>query len=166
MRQLVDKLCFEPCFEAAFGGTLRYGVPFARVDGFGRGEGGWQEVEMAHGSDIHLFVTPWTVVRQAPQSMGFPRQEYWSGLSFPSPGDLPDPGIKPFFLPWQEDYLPLSHQGSPYHLLCFEVERTIDVGALMLPGGTSGKEPASQCRRHKRHRFDPWVGKIPWRRAW
>ena len=34
------------------------------------------------------------------------------------------------------------------------------------PGGTSGKEPTCQCRRHKRHRFDPWVGKIPWRRAW
>ena len=34
------------------------------------------------------------------------------------------------------------------------------------PGGTSGKEPACQCRRHKRHRFDPWVGKIPWKRAW
>ena len=34
------------------------------------------------------------------------------------------------------------------------------------PGSTSGKEPASQCRRHKRHRFDSWVGKIPWRRTW
>ena len=34
------------------------------------------------------------------------------------------------------------------------------------PGGTSGKEHTCQCRRHKRHRFDPWVGKIPWRRAW
>ena len=40
-------------------------------------------------------VTPWTVACQAPLSMGFPRQEYWSGLSFPTPGDLPDPGIKP-----------------------------------------------------------------------
>ena len=40
-------------------------------------------------------VTPWTVARQAPMSMGFPRQEYWSGLPFPSPGDLPDPGFKP-----------------------------------------------------------------------
>ena len=39
--------------------------------------------------------TPWTVARQAPLSMGFSRQEYWSGLPFPSPGDLPDPGIKP-----------------------------------------------------------------------
>ena len=38
--------------------------------------------------------TPWTVACQAPLSMGFPRQEYWSGLPFPSPGDLPEPGIK------------------------------------------------------------------------
>ena len=42
-----------------------------------------------------LFVTPWTVAHQAPLSLGFFRQEYWSGLSFPSPGDLPNPGIKP-----------------------------------------------------------------------
>ena len=41
------------------------------------------------------FVTPWIVACQAPLSMGFPRQEYWSVLPFPSPGDLPDPGIKP-----------------------------------------------------------------------
>ena len=42
-----------------------------------------------------LFVTPWTVAHQAPPSMGFSRQEYWSGLPFPSPGDLPNPGIEP-----------------------------------------------------------------------
>ena len=41
------------------------------------------------------FVTPWTVACQAPLSMRFPRQEYWNGLPFPSPGDLPNPGIKP-----------------------------------------------------------------------
>ena len=40
------------------------------------------------------FVAPWTVSRQAPPSMGFSKQEYWSGLPFPSPGDLPDPGIE------------------------------------------------------------------------
>ena len=40
-------------------------------------------------------VTSWTVACQAPLSMGFPRQEYWSGLPFPSPGDLPDPGVEP-----------------------------------------------------------------------
>ena len=45
---------------------------------------------------LHLtfFATSWTVASQAPLSMGFPRQEYWSGLSFPSPGDLPNPGIE------------------------------------------------------------------------
>ena len=46
-------------------------------------------------SHVQLFLTPWTVAHQAPLSMGFSRQEYWSGLSFPSPGDLLDPGIKP-----------------------------------------------------------------------
>ena len=44
---------------------------------------------------FQLFGTPWPVTRQAPLSMGFPRQEYWSGLPFPPPGDLPAPGIKP-----------------------------------------------------------------------
>ena len=46
-------------------------------------------------SCVQLFVTPWTVACQAPLSMGFPRQECWSGLPFPSLGDLPDPRIKP-----------------------------------------------------------------------
>ena len=46
-------------------------------------------------SYVQLFATPWTVAHQAPLSMGFPRQEYWSGLPFPPPGDLLDPGIEP-----------------------------------------------------------------------
>ena len=46
-------------------------------------------------SHVCLFATRWTVAHQAPLSMGFLRQEYWNGLPFPSPGDLPDPGIKP-----------------------------------------------------------------------
>ena len=45
-------------------------------------------------SHVWLFANPWTVTHQAPLSMGFPSQEYWSGLSFPSLGDLPDPGIE------------------------------------------------------------------------
>ena len=45
-------------------------------------------------SHVQLFATPWTVAYQAPPSMGFSRQEHWSGLLLPSPGDLPDPGIK------------------------------------------------------------------------
>jgi len=46
-------------------------------------------------SRVRLFATPWTVAHQAPLSMGFSRQEYWSGLPFPSPGGLPDQGIEP-----------------------------------------------------------------------
>ena len=46
-------------------------------------------------SRVQFFVTPRTVVHQAPLSTGFPRQQYWSGLPFPSPGNLPDPGIEP-----------------------------------------------------------------------
>ena len=46
-------------------------------------------------SRVWLFATRWTVAYQAPLSMGFPQQEHWSGFPFPSPGDLPDPGIKP-----------------------------------------------------------------------
>ena len=52
----------------------------------------WSEVKWSR-SVVSDSATPWTVAHQAPSSMGFSRQEYWSGLPFPSPGDLPDPGI-------------------------------------------------------------------------
>ena len=55
---------------------------------------------------------PIAVAHQAPLSMGFPRQEYWSQLPFPSPGNIPDPGIEPTSPELQADSLPLSHQGS------------------------------------------------------
>ena len=57
-------------------------------------------------SRIRLFATPQTVAYQAPPYMGFSRQEYWSGLPFPSPGDLPDPGIEPGSPALQADALP------------------------------------------------------------
>ena len=56
-------------------------------------------------SCVRLFATPWTVAYQAPPSMGFSRQEYWSGLPFPSPGGLPDPGIEPGSPEFQADAL-------------------------------------------------------------
>ena len=55
------------------------------------------------------LASPWTVVHQAPLSMGSSRQEYWTGLPFPTPGDLPDPGIEPKSPVLQVDSLPLSH---------------------------------------------------------
>ena len=64
-------------------------------------------------SRVRLFVTPWTAAYQAPPSMGFSRQEYWSGVPFPSPGDLPDPGIKPGSLALQADALPSKPPGKP-----------------------------------------------------
>ena len=60
---------------------------------------------------------PWTVAGQAPLSLGFSRQEYWSGLPFPSPGDLPDPGITPRSPAWQADSFPSELQGSPCFIL-------------------------------------------------
>ena len=57
-------------------------------------------------SHVQLFVTPWTVAHQAPPSMEFSRQEYWSGLPFPSPEDLPNPGIEPGSPTLQADALP------------------------------------------------------------
>ena len=69
---------------------------------------------LSHFSCVRLFATPWTVTHQAPLSMGFSRQEYWSGLPCPPPGDLPDPGIKLMSPASKVDSLPLSHQGSPH----------------------------------------------------
>ena len=60
-----------------------------------------------------LFATPWTVACQAPLSMGFSRQEYWSGLPFPSPGDLPDPGIEHGSPTLHEDSFPSQPPGKP-----------------------------------------------------
>ena len=65
-------------------------------------------------SCVLLFVTPWAVACQAPLPMGFSNQAYWSGLPFPSPGDLPDPGIEPGSPALQAYILyQLSYAGSP-----------------------------------------------------
>ena len=61
---------------------------------------------------VRLFVTPWTVAHQAPLSMGFSREEYWNGLSFLFPGDLPDPGIELGSPALQADYLLTEPQGK------------------------------------------------------
>ena len=64
-------------------------------------------------SHVRLFATPWTVAYQALLSMGFSRQEYWSGSPFPSPGDLPDPGIEPRSPALQADALTSESPGKP-----------------------------------------------------
>ena len=63
-------------------------------------------------SHVQLFATPWTVTHQAPLSMGFSRQDYWSGLPFPSPGIFPTQGSNPGLPHCRQTLYPLSHQGS------------------------------------------------------
>ena len=64
-------------------------------------------------SHVQLFATPWTRARQAPLSMEFSRQEYWSGFPSPPPGDLPNPGIKPVSPALEGGFLPLAPRGKP-----------------------------------------------------
>ena len=70
-------------------------------------------------SRVRLFVTPWTVAYQATLSMGFSRQEYWNGLPFPSPGDLPDPGIESGVPHCRQKLYPLSHEGNPKYVIYY-----------------------------------------------
>ena len=72
-----------------------------------------KKVKVKSLSCVQLFATPWTVAHQAPPSMEFSRQEYWYGLSFPSPGDLPDPRIKAGSPGLQADVLPFEPPGTP-----------------------------------------------------
>ena len=95
----------------------------------GKTEQNVRKIELVSGmlscfSHVWLFVTPWTVARQAPLSMGFSRKEYWSGLPCPPPGDLPDSGIEHTSVSpaLQVDSLLLSQWGSP---LCFLVALVI-----------------------------------------
>ena len=84
-------------------------------------------------SRVQLFATPWTVAYQAPPSMGFSRQEHWSGLPFPSPGDLLDPGIEPRSPTLQTDALlseppgkpklqQLDHEGNPSNTVFWQLD--------------------------------------------
>ena len=71
------------------------------------------EVKVKSLSRVRLFATPWIVAYEASPSMGFSRQEYWSGLPFPSPGDLPDPGIEPRSPALEADTLTSDPPGKP-----------------------------------------------------
>ena len=70
-------------------------------------------------SHTRLFATPWTEAHQGPLSMGYPRQEYWSGLPFPPPGDLPHPGIEPESPALVSGFFTTESLGKPYPASCF-----------------------------------------------
>ena len=86
----------------------------------------------SHFSHVWLFVTPGTVACQAPLSMVFSRQEYWSGLPCSPPGHLPNPGIKLMAPSLQADSLPLSHQGSPLSVISFANIFSHSIGCLFI----------------------------------
>ena len=107
-------------------------------------------------SGVRLFATLWTVAYQAVWSMGFSRQEYWSGLPFPSPGDLPNPGIEPGSPALQTDTLP----SEPPGLL------TTTTAAKIIKTDYTKYWQESVCLQCRRPGFNFRVGKIPWRRKW
>ena len=78
-------------------------------------------------SHVRLFATPWIAAHQAPLSMGFSGQEYWSGLPFPSPGDLPDPGIVPTPLapPALAGFFTTAPPGKPTNCLTQDISTKI-----------------------------------------
>ena len=78
---------------------------------------------------LNSLATPWTIACQSPLSMGFPRQEYWSGLPFPPPGDLPHPGIEPASLALAGRFFTTEPPGKPQYrhkLTLFQQSRAYD----------------------------------------
>ena len=113
-------------------------------------------------SCVWLFATPWSVACQAPLSLGFLRKEYRSGLPFPPPRDLPDPGIQSMSLAYpalQVDSLLLSHLGRHERYQSLLISLFLNVTSLV----AQIKTVCLQCRRPG---FAPWVRKIAWRREW
>ena len=114
--------------------TLTSVVPFRLNKFLGKniilsGQVGTVVYVLSHLSDVQVSETPWTVAHQAPLSIGFPRQEYWSGLPCPLPGDLPDPGIEPVtlsLLNWQAGPLPLAPPGKPVGMVSNKVLSSIN----------------------------------------
>ena len=98
-------------------------------------------------SPVRLFVTPWTVAYQAPLPMGFSRQEYWSGVPFPSPGDLPNPGIEPRSPALQADTL-LSEPPGKSSILRGESKYS------SVPPGRAGSHLGSVITNRTEESFD------------
>ena len=98
--------------------------------------------------------SPWTVARRAPLPVGFPRQEYWSGLPFPSPGDLPDPGLEPGSAELAGGFFssePLGSQGSP------SVSRSVGADSLRPRGLQPTRLLCPWDSPGKRARIPEWV---------
>ena len=111
-----------------------------------------RKVKVKSLSRVQLFATPWTVAYQVPLLMGFSGQECWSGLPFPSPGDVPDPGIEPSFLHCRQMLYHLSHQGNgllfppPGDLPNPGIEPTSPVSPALAGGFFTTMSPGKPCQ--------------------
>ena len=92
---------------------------------------------------VGFFVTPGTVAHQAPLFMGFPRQEYWSGLPFPSPGDLLTQELNPCLLHWRAGSLPLHHLGSPQGMVAVYRTEVMKIRKLLFSPACPPSGPRS-----------------------
>ena len=110
---------------------------------------------------VHTFRTPWTIAYPAPLSMRFARQEYWHGLPFPSPGDLPDLRIESTSPALAGGFFTTEPLGNLD--ITVNMWQTYESTFKGLPRWLDGEESACQCRRLG---FDPWAGKTHWRRKW
>ena len=117
-------------------------------------------------------MTQWTAACQAPLSMEFSRQEYWGGLTNPSPGDLPDPRIDPRSPSLQADSSLTMIISRSIHVDANGIIHSfLWLSSILLcvyiywgfPGGSDGKESACNAGDSG---STPWVGKIPWKRKW
>ena len=97
-----------PSFSWLVLGILHFSLILTAIE-----QGKYYFLKVKSLSCVQLFATPWTIAYQAPLSMGFSRQGFWSGLPFPSPEDLPNPGIKPGSPILQADALPSEPPGKP-----------------------------------------------------
>ena len=111
----------------------------------------------------YSFATPWTVACQDSQSMEFSRQEYWSGLPFPSPGNLPDPAMEPMFPALADRFFTTEPPGKSITGTSRTHSLTYCLTLFRLPWWLRRSSVCLQCCRP---RFNPWVGKISWRRKW
>ena len=102
-------------------------------------------------SRVRLFTTPWTIACRAPLSIGFSRQEYWSRLPFPSPGDLPDPGVEPRSPHCRQILYRLSHQRMRASQPQWELPNAAGSAAR----GSLGRDPGTK------HRAQPLPCKAP-----
>ena len=103
------------------------------------------------------FVTTWTVAHQAPLYVGFPRQEYWTGLPLPSLGDLSNPGMEPGSATLAGDSLPLSHQGSPWNCYAVAAAAKSLQSYLTLCDPIDGSPPGSHIPGILQARTLEWV---------